>query len=611
MSTICGWFDFDGEDTSGEVIRRMGAALRVHPGQTWNQWSNGPLGIGLLEVAIGDSPADYSPAISADGRFQLWFAGEVFSASSSYLAASTTASRTAGFRAELLREYLRSGEAAFVHLDGEFHAIIWDSAEQTLRIVNDRFGGLPLYWSQSNRGFAFASGVRGVLMAPGVDPAPDLEALREAMAFGGFRLGDRTNVAAVKMFPGATVSTLKNRQLSMRRYWNWTDIAPVTASIPDAMEQLSALWSRAIDLRLKGARRPGQTLSGGLDSRAILAEAAPKCSSWTAITYGVPGCDDARYAEAAARRVNAKWIFHPLYSGTDPDWLDLRTSFIQETDGLIQLGDLMHLETLPLQARLLDMHMSGYIGDAVIGPTFNSVKTHEQALHAMPYYGDRFGIDEAQGVETMRQLAKDLGGAPLRLLLFDHKLPQSTNRMNAAWRPWLRARKPFTDYALFDFAQGLDPAMRNEKAIYDHWLLERYPRLFRDIPNQKTGMPILTPRWRVQIERAQRYAWRKFLRPLLNRAGIAAKPRVRAYTDDERAWSEPSARRRIETTILRDGSIARATFGDDVIRSFLNDWFDRSAGPAQALGAMYVYEAYHRDLTSFLVERSNRVMRGE
>lgn len=610
MSSICGWLRFDGDAPPEDVVRQMGAALRVHAGQVWKEWPAGPLALGLLEPPLGENPS-YDPAVSPDRRFHLWLAGEVFAAPDNFGAMSPEHSRTPAFRAELLREYLRIGEAVFAQLDGEFTAVLWDDAEKTLRVINDRFGGLPFYWAQTPEGFAFAGGVRGVLMAPGVSAEPDREALREALTFGGFRLRDRTNVAAVKMFPAATVGTVKLGEFSLRRYWHWNDIAPVDASVPEAMEQLGALWSRAIDRRLKDARRPGQTLSGGLDSRAILAEAAPKCSSWTAITYGIPGCDDARYAETAARRANAHWVFHPLYSGADPDWLDFRTSLIQQTDGMIQLGDLMHLETLPLQAELLDAHLSGYIGDAVIGPTFNNVATLEQALNSMPYYGDRFGISQADGVAIMSELAKPLDGAPLRFVTFEHKLPQSTNQMSVAWRPFLRVRKPFTDYALFDFAQGLNPASRGDDAIYERWLVSRYPQFFRDIPNQKTGMPILTPRWRVQIERAQRYSWRKFFRPLLNRIGIPARPRLRCYTDDHAEWSKPAVRRRMEATILREGSISCDMFGRKAVEQFLADWFDRGAAAAQAVGAMYVYEAYHRDLAGFLRDRTHVAARGE
>jgi asparagine synthase (glutamine-hydrolysing) len=195
MSSVCGWFRFNGENRGAEIVRKMGAALRVHPEQSWDQWSAGVLGVGLLELSTAGKKHNHDPAVSADQRFHLWLAGEVFAAPSNYALTSPKVSRTLEFRAELLREYLRIGEEAFTKLDGEFHALIWDCAEETLRIVNDRFGGLPVYWSQTADGFAFAAGVRGVLMAPGVAADPDREALREALTFGGFRLGDRTNVA--------------------------------------------------------------------------------------------------------------------------------------------------------------------------------------------------------------------------------------------------------------------------------------------------------------------------------------------------------------------------------------------------------------------------------
>ena len=90
------------------------------------------------------------------------------------------------------------------------------------------------------------------------------------------------------------------------------------------------------------------------------------------------------------------------------------------------------------------------------------------------------------------------------------------------------------------------------------------------------------------------------LRPALIWMRIPAKPRLRYYTDDERAWSTPTARRRIENAIFREGSISCELFGTETVRSFLRDWFERGAAPAQAVGAMYVYEAYQRDLAAFL-----------
>jgi hypothetical protein len=315
-----------------------------------------------------------------------------------------------------------------------------------------------LYWAQSPQGFAFAGGVRGVLMAPGVSAAPDVEAIREAVSFGGFRLGDRTNVAAVKMVAGASVVTVKDGSPTFRRYWHWRDIAPVAErTMPELIEELHHRWQLAVKRRLAGARRPGQTLSGGLDSRAILAEAVPQTDTWTAITYGIAGCDDAKYARKAAEVVGATWLFHPLYGA---DWLDRRTQTFQQNDGLIDLTDSMHLETLPMQAERIDVHLSGYIGDAVSGPTFNEVTSVEGVLHKLPYYGTELGLGYAEAQALAEKMIEQLNGASARFALFDHKLPQATNRWCAAWRPWFRVRRPFTDYAFFDFCQGLPAVVR-------------------------------------------------------------------------------------------------------------------------------------------------------
>jgi asparagine synthase (glutamine-hydrolysing) len=236
--------------------------------------------------------------------------------------------------------------------------------------------------------------------------------------------------------------------------------------MPQLIEEAHDLWRQAIHRRLTGAKRPGQTLSGGLDSRAILPEASRQTPCWTAITYGLAGCDDACFAQHAAEAMGVTWVFHPLYSGRDPDWLDRCTSYIQQTDGLIQLVDLMHLETLPLQAELLDVHLSGYIGDAVSGPTFNTVTSSEDVVIKMPYYGTQLGMDWETALARGRELVASLGKATARFALFEHKLQQSTNRWAAAWRPWLRVRKPFVDYAFFDFCQGLPTVVRGKQAFY-------------------------------------------------------------------------------------------------------------------------------------------------
>jgi hypothetical protein len=336
-----------------------------------------------------------------------------------------------------------------------------------------------------------------------------------------------------------------------------------------------------------------------LDSRAILAEASPTVPSWTAITYGIVGCDDARYAQRAAEATNATWVFYPLYSGRNPDWLERRTSFIQQTDGLIDLVDLMHLESLALQGHLLDVNLSGYIGDAVIGPTFNYVNGPEDVLGALPYYGTSLGLGFTAARSIVEDLISELDGASPRYILFEHKLPQSTNRMSSAARPWVRVRKPFLDYAFFDFCQRLPSTVRGRWNLRERWLRSRYPGCFAVIPNQKTGMPALTPDWRIGIERGTRVVWRT-IQPVLARLKVPARPRVRDYHADAFFWRTAGSRARIEDTILRSGSLCCEILGREAVTAVVRDWFERLAAPTQVIGALYVYETYHRDLAGHL-----------
>ena len=170
------------------------------------------------------------------------------------------------------------------------------------------------------------------------------------------------------------------------------------------------------------------------------------------------------------------------------------------------------------------------------------------------------------------------------------------HRIFQAYQPWMRVRKPFLDHQLFDFFAAFDGPTRHD--TYKRMLKAGYPKLFA-IPEQTTGLPILTPRWRVQAERARRLLARKSA-PWLRRLGATPSPRIRAYFDEEGHWRQPSARRRIEGMILAPDSLCCEILGREAVTTAIHGWMDRGVGPVQVLAALFVYETYHRDLPSYL-----------
>jgi hypothetical protein len=90
------------------------------------------------------------------------------------------------------------------------------------------------------------------------------------------------------------------------------------------------------------------------------------------------------------------------------------------------------------------------------------------------------------------------------------------------------------------------------------------------------------------------------IQPSLVNLGLSARPRLRYYHADEVFWRVPQTRERIEEMILRQGSLSCEIFGRESVVAVVSDWFDRLAVPTQVIGALYVYEAYHRDLPRYL-----------
>jgi hypothetical protein len=91
------------------------------------------------------------------------------------------------------------------------------------------------------------------------------------------------------------------------------------------------------------------------------------------------------------------------------------------------------------------------------------------------------------------------------------------------------------------------------------------------------------------------------------KAGRPVEPWSRTYTADEEQCAAPEIRRRLQATILRPDSIVGELWGRETIALLVARWLDERQGPSQVIGALYVWEAYHRDLASHLARASRHV----
>ena len=69
----------------------------------------------------------------------------------------------------LLKSYIYYGNEVAKHLNGIFSFAIWNSQKQELFLARDHFGVKPLYYTQFDNSFIFASEIKAIFKYPGIE----------------------------------------------------------------------------------------------------------------------------------------------------------------------------------------------------------------------------------------------------------------------------------------------------------------------------------------------------------------------------------------------------------------------------------------------------------
>lgn len=203
--------------------------------------------------------------------------------------------------------YRRHGVRGLKQLRGEFTILIFDRLRKKLFAVRDRVGVKPLYYTEHEGAWYFASEIKA-LLAAGVPAQWD----HEAYANRGFILRDRTvfnNIRSVK--PGCWIIADESG-LQTEQYWDW-DFPDAEAteqrSEAEMIESLRNTIEESVRLRLHADVPVGVCLSGGLDSSAMLGIATEltgqSLQAFHLSFEGEQAYDERQYAEVAARHNRA------------------------------------------------------------------------------------------------------------------------------------------------------------------------------------------------------------------------------------------------------------------------------------------------------------------
>lgn len=242
-------------------------------------------------------------AVSQDSNVCLLIDGEVFP-DAGEVPESFRKPVTTIQRAEYcLNLYMKHGPMFVRCLNGSFAIAVYDSRDQTLHLYTDRFLSRPLFFWQKNNDFAFASSVRSLLCCcDDIGREYDRMAIAELIGFYKV-ISERTLFADIRRLPPAAHARLSNGKLAVRRYFNFDPCAVTDlSSWREAACKLVDILKKGLEKRTADGCGTGICLSGGIDSRLILALAPDSATGLTFTNEGMTNKERKLALKAASTR---------------------------------------------------------------------------------------------------------------------------------------------------------------------------------------------------------------------------------------------------------------------------------------------------------------------
>ncbi|SPF50170.1 putative Asparagine synthetase (glutamine-hydrolyzing) 1 [Syntrophobacter sp. SbD1] len=272
MCGIAGFFYFSGRspDNAAGLLHGMSDLMKHRGPDGQGLFSQNGVGLVHRRLAIIDLQTGNQPMVSADGRLQVVYNGEIYNYRDLRRQLDSYPFRTRSDTEVLLAAYERWGEDCFKMLNGIFAFALWDSGCRRLLLVRDPFGVKPLHIHINKDRIAFASEIKSILSLPDVQAEVDYQGLHDFMNVR-YVPGAGTLFAGIsRLEPGHTISA-DERGTRNRKYFDFEPRVETGVSEGEWCERIVSATKCAVKRQLMSDVPLGVYLSGGLDSGTLVA----------------------------------------------------------------------------------------------------------------------------------------------------------------------------------------------------------------------------------------------------------------------------------------------------------------------------------------------------
>jgi asparagine synthase (glutamine-hydrolysing) len=255
-------------------LRQMVGAIRHESFYETGTWCDESLGVYVGWAARKGSFCSGMPLQSERTDVTLVFSGEEYPA------------HEADGPDYLVRAY--EDDPSFpAGLNGRFHGLLVDRTQQKAVLFNDRFGMNRLYYHGSPDAWYFAAEAKAILAVRPELRTLDDESLGEFLACGCV-LQNRSLFKDVNVLPAASAWVFCDGRLERKRaYFEPREWEEQPVLDPESYyQELRHVFSRNLPRYFSAKEPVGFSLTGGLDTRMIMAWHKPKARSLPCYTFG-------------------------------------------------------------------------------------------------------------------------------------------------------------------------------------------------------------------------------------------------------------------------------------------------------------------------------------
>lgn len=347
----------------------MVAALHHDPAWGIGTWIDESAGVYVGWVARRNSFCDGMPVRNERGDVVLIFSGEEFP-DPGLPASLKERGHAVPTKGPAYLVHLYEEDSAFpAGLNGRFHGLITDLTRGTTILFNDRYGMHRLYYHESKEGVYFAGEAKALLAVRPKLRSANAQSLGEFVACGCV-LENRTLFDGIQVLPPASSWTFRNGLIERKSTYfqprEWEEQG--TLDPESYYQELREVFSRNLPRYFNGDERIAMSLTGGLDTRIIMASKKSAPGSLPCYSFG-GSSKNSRDVQVARKVASACQQPHEVIRVGDDFFSRFshygeRTVYL--TDGCVGINHSPDLYLNELAASIAPVRMTGNYGGEVL-----------------------------------------------------------------------------------------------------------------------------------------------------------------------------------------------------------------------------------------------------